>query len=157
MRIVPISIYSQKLKAIMKQILVAVDEHAHAEKIVESAIELAQGISAKIILMYVVEGAPPENYRDTHGDALPEHYYEDEFARSVGPLVEVVEKAGLTCEPLAGSGDPVKEILRAATSRGVNYIVMGTRELRGLDRLRAIGSVSRNVIEKSTIPVVAVP
>jgi len=141
----------------MKQILVAVDEHAHAEQIVESAIELAQGISAKIVLMYVVEGPPPENYRDTHGDALPEHYYEDEFERSVGPLVDVVEKAGITCEPLAGSGDPVKEILRVAKSKGVNYIVMGTRELRGLGRLRAIGSVSRNVIEKSTIPVVAVP
>lgn len=141
----------------MKNILVAVDEHAHAEQIVESAIELAQGISAKILLMYVVEGTVPENYRDTHGDAFPEHFYEDEFERSVGPLVKVVEKAGVRCEPIASSGDPVKEILKTAKSRGVSYIVMGTRELRGLGRLRAIGSVSRNVIEKSTIPVVAVP
>lgn len=141
----------------MKQILVAVDEHAHAEQIVDSAIELAQGISAKIVLMYVVEGSPPENYRDTHGDALPEHYYQDEFERSVGSLVEVVEKAGIRCEPLVASGDPVKEILKVAKSKSVNYIVMGTRELRGLGRLRAIGSVSRNVIEKSSIPVVAVP
>ncbi len=141
----------------MKQILVAVDEHPHAEQIVDSAIELAEGMSAKILLMYVVEGSVPENYRDTHGDALPEHYYEDEFERSVGSLVKVIEKAGIRCEAIVGSGDPVREILKTAKSRGVNYIVMGTRELRGLGRLRAIGSVSRNVIEKSTIPVVAVP
>jgi nucleotide-binding universal stress UspA family protein len=141
----------------MKQILVAVDEHAHAEQIVDSAIELAKSMSARILLMYVVEGSVPENYRDEHGDALPEHYYRDEFERSVGPLVKMIQKAGLRCEEIPAAGDPVKEILKAAQSRNVSYIVMGTRELRGLGRLRAIGSVSRNVIEKSSIPVLAVP
>ena len=141
----------------MKQILVAVDEHPHAEQIVDSAIELARSMSARILLMYVVEGSVPENYRDEHGDALPEHYYRDEFERSIGPLVKMIEKAGLRCEGIPSSGDPVKEILKMASSRNVSYIVMGTRELRGLGRLRAIGSVSRNVIEKSAIPVLAVP
>jgi nucleotide-binding universal stress UspA family protein len=142
----------------MKQILVAVDEHPHAQQIVDSAIELAEGISAKILLIYVMEKrSVPEKYRDEHGDALPEHYYEDEFERTVGPLVNLIEKAGIRCEGIAANGDPVKEILKAAKSKSVSYIVMGTRELRGLGRLRAIGSVSRNVIEKSTIPVMAVP
>ncbi|HVC27256.1 MAG TPA: universal stress protein [Nitrososphaerales archaeon] len=142
----------------MKQILVAVDEHPHAEQIVDSGIELAKGLSAKILLIYVLDkSSVPENYRDEHGDALPEHYYEDEFKRTVGPLVRMIEKAGIKCEGIAASGDPVKEIMKAAKSKNVSYIVMGTRELRGLGRLRAIGSVSRNVIEKSTIPVVAVP
>lgn len=142
----------------MKQILVAVDEHPHAEQIVDSAIELAKGISASILLIYVVDKkSVPEKFRDEHGDALPEHYYEDEFQRTLGPLLKTIEKTGIKCEGIAASGDPVKEILKAAKSKNVNYIVMGTRELRGLGRLRAIGSVSRNVIEKSSIPVVAVP
>jgi nucleotide-binding universal stress UspA family protein len=142
----------------MKRILVAVDEHPHAEQIVDSAIELAKGISAKILLMYVVEErSVPEKFRDEHGDALPEHFYQDEFERTVGPLVRMIEKTGIKCEGITASGDPVKEILKVAKSEDVSYIVMGTRELRGLGRLRAIGSVSRNVIEKSTIPVVAVP
>jgi len=142
----------------MTKILVAVDEHPHAEQIVDSAIKLAQGMSARIILIYVVDKTPvPEKYRDEHGDALPEHFYEDEFQRTVGQLVKAVEKAGIECEGIAASGDPVKEILNAAESTSADYIVMGARELRGLRRLRAISSVSRNVIEKSTIPVVAVP
>src|SRR5580704_3354072 len=142
----------------MIQILVAVDEHLHAQQVVESAIALAQGMSARILLIYVVDKTDvPEKYRDEHGDALPEHFYEDEFERTVGPLVTVIEKAGIECEGIAASGDPVKEILSAANSKGANYIVMGARELRGLRRLTAISSVSRNVIEKSTIPVVAVP
>ena len=142
----------------MTQILVAVDEHPHAEQIVDSAIELAQGMSARILLIYVVDKTSvPEKYRDEHGDALPEHFYEDEFQRTVGQLVKAVENAGIECEGVAASGDPVREILKAAVSTGADYIVMGARELRGLRRLRAISSVSRNVIEKSTIPVVAVP
>jgi nucleotide-binding universal stress UspA family protein len=142
----------------MAQILVAVDEHPHAQQIVEHAIALAKGMSARILLIYVVDNTPvPEKYRDEHGDALPEHFYEDEFQRTVGHLVRMIENAGLECEGIAASGDPVKEILSAAESRRPDYIVMGARELRGLRRLRAISSVSRNVIEKATIPVVAVP
>jgi nucleotide-binding universal stress UspA family protein len=142
----------------MKPILVAVDEHPHAEQIVDSAIQLAGAIYAKIILIYVVEkSSVPDRYRDEHGDALPEHYYQDEFRRTVGPLTKMIDKAGIKYEGLAASGDPVEEILKAAKSRDVGYIVMGARGLRGVQRLKAISSVSRNVIERSTVPVIAVP
>jgi nucleotide-binding universal stress UspA family protein len=158
MRIALTSIYSPETGIGMKQILVAVDEHPHAEQIVDSAIQLADAISAKILLIYVVErSSVPERYRDTHGDALPEHYYDDQYRRTVGPLLKKIEKAGIKYEGISASGDPEKEILKTAKSKDVSYIVIGTRALSGLGRLRAIGSVSRNVIEKSTVPVVAVP
>jgi nucleotide-binding universal stress UspA family protein len=142
----------------MRQILVAVDEHPHAEQIVDNAIQLAKALPAKILLIYVVpESSVPENYKDTHGDALPEHFYEDQFRRTVGPLLKMIEKAGMKYEGITAAGNPEKEILKTAKSRDVSYIVMGTRGLRRLNRLRAIGSVSRNVIEQSSVPVLAVP
>jgi|SRR5271154_199668 len=142
----------------MKQILVAVDEHPHAEQIVKCAIEMAQVMGARILLIYVVEKTSvPEKYHDEHGDALPEHFYEDEFARTVGQWITVIKKAGVSCQGVPAYGDPIKEILTASKSRKADYIMMGARELRGLRRLRAISSVSRNVIEKATIPVIAVP
>jgi nucleotide-binding universal stress UspA family protein len=142
----------------MKQILVAVDEHPHAKQIVECAIEMAQEMAARVLLIYVVEKTSvPEKFQDEHGDALPEHFYEDEFARTVGHWITVIKKAGVSCQGVPARGDPVKEILIAAKSRKADYIMMGARELRGLRRLRAISSVSRNVIEKATIPVIAVP
>ncbi|GEM_PF-2842045 len=142
----------------MKQILVAVDEHPHAEQIVECAIEMAQEMAARILLIYVVEKTSvPEKFRDEHGDALPEHFYEDEFARTVGRWITAIKNAGVLCHGVPAYGDPIKEILRAAKSRKADYIMMGARELRGLRRLKAISSVSRNVIEKATIPVIAVP
>jgi nucleotide-binding universal stress UspA family protein len=106
----------------------------------------------------VVEGeSVPDSYRDAHGDALPEHYSMDQFQRTVGPLLKRIEKAGIKYEGISATGNPEKEILKAAKSRDVTYIMMGARGLRGLNRLKAIGSVSRNVIEKSTVPVIAVP
>jgi nucleotide-binding universal stress UspA family protein len=142
----------------MKPILVAVDEHPHAEQIVDSAIELAEAISSKILLIYVVgKSSVPERYRDEHGDALPEHYYQDEFRRTVGPLIKMIEKSGVKYEGVAAAGDPTEEILKTAKSRDVGYIVMGARGLRGVQRLKAISSVSRKVIERSSVPVIAVP
>jgi nucleotide-binding universal stress UspA family protein len=142
----------------MKQILVAVDEHAHAEQIVDSGIELAGAMSAKILLVYVVpKSSVPDQYRDSHGDALPEHFYDDQYKRTVAPLLKKIEKAGIKYEGLPRAGNAQEEILKVAKSKDVSYIVVGTRALRRLGRLRAIGSVSRGVIENSTVPVLAVP
>lgn len=142
----------------MKQILAAVDEHPHAEQIVENAIQLAKIMSGKIILTYVIpEKSVPARYRDIHGDALPEHYYEDMFQRTVGPLVEKIEQAGIKYEGVYGVGNPEKEILKTAKSKDASYIIIGIHAFRGLSRLKAIGNVSRNIIERSTIPVLAVP
>ena len=142
----------------MKQILVAVDEHPHAEEIVESAIRLATPISAKILLMYVVtDKSVPTDYVDTHGDKLPEHYYQDRYLRTVGQLLKHIEKAGITCEAICEAGDPQELILKTAKSKDVNYIVVGTRRLRYLSRLKAYGNVGRNVVENSSVPVLAVP
>ena len=142
----------------MKQILVAVDEHPHADQIVDSAIQLAGAISAKILVIYVMaDESVPDRYRDAHGDALPEHYSADQFQRTFGLLLKRIEKAGIKYEGISAVGDPVKEILKAAKSNAVSYIVVGTRGLSGLSRLKCLSSVSRNVIEKSTVPVLAVP
>jgi nucleotide-binding universal stress UspA family protein len=142
----------------MKLILVAVDEHPHADQIVDSAIELAKALHAKILLTYVVPKRPvPEKYRDAHGDALPKHFYDDEFLRTVAPLLKKIEKAGIEYEGMPRNGKAQEEILKAAKAKDVSYIVVGTRGLSRLGRLRAIGSVSRDVIEKSNVPVLAVP
>jgi nucleotide-binding universal stress UspA family protein len=142
----------------MKQILVAVDEHPHAERIVETSIELARELASRILLIYVMpKTSPPENYKDTHGDALPEHYYEDEYERSLAPVLAKLQKSKVTFEKVLAVGDPQEEILKAAKSRRVSYIVVGARGLRGLRRLAAISSVSRGVIEKAEVPVLTVP
>jgi nucleotide-binding universal stress UspA family protein len=142
----------------MKQILVAVDEHPHAQQIVDNAIQLASAMSAKILLTYVVpKKSVPAEYRDIHGDALPEHFYQDLFRRAVGPLVKKIEDAGIKYEGILEVGDAAKVITKTAKARNVDFIVIGIHGFRGLSRLRAIGNVARNVIEGATVPILAVP
>jgi nucleotide-binding universal stress UspA family protein len=142
----------------MKQILVAVDQHAHAQQIVDSAIELAEAMSAKVFLLYVVKNkSVPSGFVDMHGDKIPEHYYRDQFHRVTDGLVKKIMKAGLQYEGICGVGDPRDLILRTAKSRNVDYVVIGIHGFRGLSRLKAIGSLARNVIESSAVPVLAIP
>jgi len=142
----------------MKQILVAVDEHPHAEEIVDAAIQLAKAVSAKILLIYVVSNkAPPSGYRESEVDDRPVDFTKDEYLRAVGPLLQRMEKAGIAYEGINGVGNPEEQIIKTAKTKGVDYIVVGTRGLRRLSRIRAIGSVSRSVIENSRVPVLAVP
>jgi nucleotide-binding universal stress UspA family protein len=142
----------------MRKILVAVDGHPHAKKIVETSIDLAKAMSAKIILVYVItEKSVPIKYRDSHGDALPEHYTEDVFERTVGALRDDIASAKVEYEGIVGQGDPKKFIIKTAESREADLIVVGVRGLRRLSRIKALGDVARSVIEESKIPVTAVP
>jgi len=142
----------------MKQILVAVDEHAHAQQIVDSAVELAVAMSAKVLLLYVVKNkSVPSGFVDIHGDKIPEHYYRDQFHKVTDGLVKKIEVAGLKYEGICGVGDPQDLILRTAKSRGVDCVVIGIHGYRGLSRLKAIGNLARNVVELSTVPVLAIP
>ena len=97
----------------MKQILVAVDEHPHAEQIVDAAIQLAEATSAKILLIYVVSAKTlPSGYRESDQDNKGEDFYEDEYLRAVGPLLERIEKAGIAFEGINSKGNPEQQILK---------------------------------------------
>ena len=142
----------------MKNILVAVDQHAHAQQIVDSAIELAVAMSAKVFLLYVVRNkSVPSGFVDMHGDKIPEHYYRDQFHKVTDGLVKKIEVAGLKYEGICGVGDPQDLILKTAKSRKVDYVVIGIHRFRGLSRLKALGNLARNVIESSDVPVLAIP
>jgi len=143
---------------VRKQILAAVDEHDHSARVMENAIMLAKAVSGKIVIIYVVEkGKVPSKFVDIHGDSIPDHYYLDEYHRTVDALEEEIHKEGIEHEGVCGVGDPRELILRTAKKRGVDYIVMGFHEYRGLSRLKAIGEATRGVMEKATVPVLAVP
>jgi nucleotide-binding universal stress UspA family protein len=72
------------------------------------------------------------------------------------PSVKTPDDTGWTWERLTQSGEPVEEILKAATGRGADLIVMTTEGPHGfLDGLR--GSTSERVLRKSPCPVAILP
>jgi nucleotide-binding universal stress UspA family protein len=79
-----------------------------------------------------------------------------ELLRFVQPTVspDVVEPGRVLCA--VASGRPADEITKAATRRRCDLIVMGTHGLTGADKL-FIGSTTRGVFQRSTVPVLAIP
>lgn len=135
----------------------AVDEHPHASKVVDCGIALAKPVGAKIVLVYVASGGVPSDYKDEHGDSLPEHYYQDMYERTVAKLRTAIENAGVQYEGAQGTGNAAKFIVETADSKMASLVVVGIHGHTGLAKIRALGDVARAVIETSKVPVVSVP
>ena len=52
-------------------------------------------------------------------------------------------------------GDPAQEILKAIESEDIDLVVMGTHGRKGLENV-LFGSVARNVVKRSSVPVLTV-
>lgn len=141
---------------VMKRILVPVDGSIGANKAAKFAAELAQGMSAQIVLIYVYD-APgvailglaaltPEDIKAVQ-QAIASQSFEKAKAAMQAPNVDIKTEVII--------GYPSKEIVAYAKERAVDLIVMGSRgqsEIQGL----LMGSVSQFVMHHATCPVTIV-
>jgi nucleotide-binding universal stress UspA family protein len=146
----------------MQRILVAVDGSRHSEKIVDFATDLAKGLSAQIVLMYVMPRSDvPEDYADyARRETLRNpvaSYLNDIAEQIIAKLGRRIKRKGVDFEAVYHLGNPAEKIIETAEVKKVNLIVVGVHGLHSVGRLRALGSVSRRVIENSSVPVFVVP
>ena len=144
----------------MEQILIAVDEDPLAEKVIRQGVMLAQKVSAKATVCHVM---PEEHYRRIEEQQLRE---EQSFsvtqaeAQAEVVVEEAVQALGtleMDLDKIGAVGEPAETIVELARELDADLIVMGFEGLRGIERLRALGSVSRAVMEKTKRPVLIVP
>jgi len=117
-----------------KKILVAVDVTDGSEKIAERARDVAQRYGAEIILLHVVEYVPVEPM----GEALlPAVQIEGELIeRAKVRIAELAARTGIEqAERLVHAGNIKSELVRIAQERGVDLIVLGSRERHGVSIL----------------------
>ncbi|MFQ5434209.1 MAG: universal stress protein [Anaerolineae bacterium] len=146
----------------MKHILVTIDEDPQAEKVIALAGEIAQKLGAHVTVFHVMAD---EKYRRIEEEQLHdqvEHPFTitqaEEQARSFAAETAVpLRDMGVSFDVRGKVGDPPTEILALAQEIDADFIVMGFEGLHGLDRLRALGSVSRAVMEKTRRPALIVP
>ena len=116
------------------RILVCLDLSADSEKIAERAKALAAGSGASLTLLHVVEYIPVEPM----GEALlPAVQIEGELVeRATVRLAELAAKLGLDrSERQVLAGNIKSEVLRVAQERGIELIVIGSRERHGMSIL----------------------
>lgn len=114
-----------------KKILLAVDVTEGSEQIAERARDIATHYGAEVILLHIVEYVPVEPM----GEALlPAVQIEGELIeRATRRIAELAQKTGLEkAERIVQAGNIKAELVRVATDRGVDLIVLGSRERHGL-------------------------
>lgn len=146
----------------MERILVAVDEDEQASKVVALAGEVGRQCGAKLTLCHVM---PREKYRRIEREQVRDQVevpfslsQAEEQARDVvAAFATALKDQDLVFESVGRVGDPAETIVSLARELDADLIVMGFEALQGLERLRALGSVSRAVMESSSRPVLVVP
>ncbi len=141
------------------QILLAIDGSDESKLAAQAATELSRETGSEVHLVYVLP---------TPAQLIGHHLYSDEIRESlIGGaerdaetfLKEQAEKVrsdgGKVAETHLRSGDPDKEILRAAEALGVGLIVIGSRGLGAVSRA-LLGSVSESVVRHAHCPVLVV-
>jgi nucleotide-binding universal stress UspA family protein len=136
----------------MKLIVVATDGSAEAKEAVDLAIELAKETNAAIATVSV-------HHTRVGGKGVSPPITETEEAHGAehvaNAAAEVARNAGLEANAYALTGDPATEIARCAAELGADLLVCGSRGF-GAVHGTLVGSVSRALMTKSSVPVTIV-
>lgn len=135
-----------------KDILLAFDGSAHAQKAARLAADLARQYQASLCVVHTYDPAP---------DYLGEPFLQEVISKRT----EVADRVMQQAQALVGElpqvetevleGSPAEVILRVAEVRKVDLIVMGTRGLGQLSGL-LLGSQSQKVLTHAQCPVLLV-
>ena len=140
-------------------ILLATDGSDEAKMATQAATELSRDTGSEVHVVYVLPSP---------AQLIGHHLYPDDVRESLiggaerdaetflkDQAEQIGSDGGKVAETHLRSGDPDKEILRAAESLGVGLIVVGSRGLGALSRA-LIGSVSDSVVKHAHCPVLVV-
>ncbi|MEK6736158.1 MAG: universal stress protein [Pseudomonadota bacterium] len=82
-------------------------------------------------------------------------YHQEEGMKSLQPVRALLDQAGIAYQPHILVGDPAETIVRFATEKHCDQIVLGPRGQGTLKEL-LLGSVVNKVMQLSTVPVLLV-
>ena len=135
-----------------KRILVPLENTPYDEAILTHVRQLARATGASLLLMHVADGWAARNMAQLELRESEELRGDREYLdRTAAQL----EKEGFTVDALLAGGDPVKEIIDAATREHCDLIAMSTHGHRFVKDL-LFGSVAESVRHRCTIPVLLV-
>ncbi|MGE5633949.1 MAG: universal stress protein [Deltaproteobacteria bacterium] len=159
----------------IKKILVPYDNSRPAEYALNYAIDLVKNMKEQqqeIILLHVIK-----SYDDSMksflsrrirspktGDTITlEQYLKDiaieikiDTKNMLEDKIRRIESNGFTLKSMVLYGNPAEEILKFSQLEKIDLIVMGNIGLKGISKIKTLGSVSRNVLENSECPVLIV-
>ena len=153
------------------KILVAIDSSAASRRAFASALELAKGLNAELILVHTLDMSDPAspehpiiqtNSYSMVLDSLVRETYEKQWAEFVENFEallkqkqEEAEALGLTAQYSQPYGRPGPAICKAAKTFNADLIVVGSRGYKGL-REMILGSVSNYIMHHAPCSVTVI-
>src|SRR5512147_2193526 len=111
------------------QILVAIENSAADETIVEHVEKLARLAGSRLLLVHVADGWAARNFDELN---LRESEEMIEDRAYLHRIEAAFADKGFEVESVLGMGDPAKEICRIACERNVDLVAMATHGHRGV-------------------------
>jgi nucleotide-binding universal stress UspA family protein len=148
----------------VSKILVPHDGTGMSDKAFEKAVDLAKAFGAKLVLLHVIEdtNVPPSVVLGYDMALInkAKRSIRRELERGWDKMIEIkTHQVANDNVPLRGEcryGSPADQILRFAKHNKIDTIVMGSRRLKGISKIKALGSVARKVSESADCPVLII-
>lgn len=139
----------------LNKILLAVDDSADSRKAAELVLDLAQNQKVNVVILHVSSEVPAA-LGDSNDSEDAKKHFADIIGQKGKATVEfyqgVLCRLGIQSTVRIAAGDTAEEIVRCAQTEKCDLIVMGATGRGGLAEM-FLGSVSHDVVKKSTLPV----
>jgi nucleotide-binding universal stress UspA family protein len=146
-----------------RRILVPYDGSPFSERAVDHASYLAKISGADLLLVNVtVLPALVYTYHQAANAAINEaaqslmQSSKDTVVKTLDVIIDRTKKEGIRASYRHAVGDPAEVILEIAEEEKAGLIVMGSKGLHGLSKIKALGSVTRKVAENARCPIMIV-
>lgn len=136
--------------------LIAVDGSVHALRAARTLVDLAK--HCRDTRAHLLNVQPHVPYLAALGDARDaqvERWMQERGNAALQETCEMLAEAGVPFEIEVVAADPALAIVRTATERRCDFILMGTRGMSALMGI-ALGSVAAKVIQVAELPVTLV-
>lgn len=148
------------------KILVPHDGTEISNRAFERAIEFAKAFNTEILLLHVIQDIPVPSSLLLGNDRILISKAKRSIAKElekgwnkmvqeklIGKMLKD-DKIKIRSETIVGS--PADEIIRFAKSNKIDMIIVGSRRLEAISKIKALGSVARKVSEAAECPVMII-
>lgn len=151
----------------MKKVLISLDYGHSTEKVAQLGYELAQSMHAQATLLHVISDvtyysslnySPILGFESFSNLDVMQTQAVDDVKRAAGEFLNKAKQnlGGKDIQIMVVEGEFADSIIREAEAMQADIIVMGTHSRTGIDKI-IMGSVTEQVLRKSTIPVFVIP
>ena len=115
----------------MNTIMVAYDDSEQSRRALERAASIAEKFGSKVLVTSIA----PLLHSSPKSAASLYHTSIGDPSEDVGRAHATLKQRGIDAETVTATGDPASAIAKLAEERGVDLVVLGTRELGTMRRL----------------------